>query len=250
MRRYCEISCHVLVGTAFFALAMTGRLDLLSMAVFPPVWAVSFYRTIRGLPPGLTTRNAFYLSCAYVILMFLDLTVYSRSLIGTAVHMVLFLELVKLHQEKSEKDYLYLVILAFLKILAASSLTVDISFVGTLLLFLIALVSTLMSHDIYRSEQKVTNQRSRGCGCSGQHEPLDHARDHRDRRRAVLPHSSRRDGILHARLSAPASAFRFLGYRRTRSDWKSQAELGRGHARAARHGNTVRGAEVARSCSG
>jgi protein-glutamine gamma-glutamyltransferase len=154
VKRYCEISCHVLVGTAFFALAMTGRLDFVALAVFTPGWAVSFYRAIRGITPALTARAAYYLSCAYVVLILLDLSVFSRSLIGTAVHMVLFLELVKLNQEKSDRDYLYLIILAFLKILAASSLTVDVAFVGTLLLFLMALISTLMSYDIYRSEQR------------------------------------------------------------------------------------------------
>ena len=154
MKRYCEISVHVLVGAAFFALMLTGRLDLPAITVFAIGWAVSLYRAIRTLPRALTARTAFYLSCAYIAFGLLDVSVYSRSLIGAAVHMVLFLELIKLHQEKSERDYLYLIILAFLKILAASSLTVDISFVGTLLLFLIALVSTLMSYDIYRSEQQ------------------------------------------------------------------------------------------------
>jgi protein-glutamine gamma-glutamyltransferase len=160
VKRYCEISIHILVGTAFLALALTGRLDLLALTIFTPGWAVSFYRAIRGLPHALTASSAFYLSCGYVVLGLVDVSMYSRSLIGAAVHMVLFLELVKLHQEKSERDYLYLIILAFLKILAASSLTVDISFVGTLLLFLVALVSTLMSYDMYRSEQKArTNAR-------------------------------------------------------------------------------------------
>ena len=154
MKRYCEISCHVLVGAAFLALAMTGRLDLPAITFFTPAWAVSLYRAIRGLDPLLNSRNAFYITCAYIVLIVVDLSSYSRSLIGTAVHMVLFLELVKLHQEKSDRDYLYLIILAFLKVLAASSLTVDISFVVTLLVFLVALVSTLMSLDIYRSEQK------------------------------------------------------------------------------------------------
>ena len=67
---------------------------------------------------------------------------------------MLFLELAKLFQQKSDKDYLYLIILSFLQILAASSLTIDMSFVATLFLFLVALISTLMSFDMYRSERK------------------------------------------------------------------------------------------------
>ena len=154
MKRYCELSVHGLVGTAFFALAMTGRLDLLSVAIFTPALAVSLYRALKALPPILTPRASFYLSIAYVGILLLDFSMYSRSLIGAAIHMVLFLELVKLHQEKSDRDFLYLILLAFLKILAASSLTVDISFMGTLLMFFMALISTLTSFDIYRTEKK------------------------------------------------------------------------------------------------
>jgi protein-glutamine gamma-glutamyltransferase len=153
MKRYFELSVHALIGTAFFALALTGRLDALSIFVFVPVFLVSLYRTHNALPPLLTARGAFYLSCAYILVFLFDLNALSGTLIGATVHMVLFLELAKLHQEKADKDYLYLIILSFMKILAASSLTVDISFVVTLLLFLIAFVSTLMSFDMHRSQR-------------------------------------------------------------------------------------------------
>jgi transglutaminase-like putative cysteine protease len=160
VKRYCEISCHALVATAFFALAITGRVDLLAIAVFTPLLAVSFYRALRGLPPALTARAGFYLSSVYFAVFILDSSIYSRSLIGAAVHMVLFLELVKLHQDKTDRDYLSLILLSFLKILAASSLTVDITFAITLLFFFIALIAMLMSLDIYRAErkQKTTTQ--------------------------------------------------------------------------------------------
>ncbi len=115
-------------------------------------WSV--FRTVRALPPPLTPRGAFVLSCIYIVLFFVDSAIVSRSFIPATIHLVLFLELVKLYQEKSDKDYFYLIVLSFLMILAASSLTIDMSFVVTLVLFLIALVSTLMSFDMYRSGKK------------------------------------------------------------------------------------------------
>src|SRR6185295_5057 len=75
-----------------------------------------------------------------------------------SIHLVLFLELAKLYQEKTDKDYFYLIVLSFLQVLAASSLTIDMSFVATLFLFLVALVSTLMSFDMYRSERNTRTQ--------------------------------------------------------------------------------------------
>src|SRR5205823_1550284 len=98
-------------------------------------------------------RGAFILSCAYVVFFLFDMMMLSASFIPASIHLVLFLQIAKLYQEKTDRDYLYLIILSFLQILAASSLTIDISFVAMLFLFLAALVSTLMSFDMYRSQR-------------------------------------------------------------------------------------------------
>ena len=158
MQRYFQISCHALIVSAFIALALTGRLDIPAIVLFTAGLAVSVYRTIKGLPPLVSARGAFFLSCLYIIVFLFDSIFVSRSFIPATIHLVLFLELAKLFQEKSDKDYLYLIILSFLQILAASSLTIDMSFVATLFLFLVALVSTLMSFDMYRSERKSAAQ--------------------------------------------------------------------------------------------
>jgi len=154
MQQYFQISCHALIISAFIALALTGRLDLPSVVAFSVGVLVSLHRTIRGRRPLLSAPGAFYVSCAYVGFFILDMMFLSRSFIPATIHMVLFLELAKLYQEKSDKDYMYLIVLAFMKVLAASSLTIDMSFVVTLALFLIALVSTLMSFEMYRSGRR------------------------------------------------------------------------------------------------
>jgi hypothetical protein len=158
MKRYFQISCHALMISAFLALALTERLDLPSIVLFTVGMGISFYRTIKGLPAPLSARGAFLLSCGYILFFLIDSAVISRSFIPASVHLVLFLQVAKLFQEKGDKDYLYLIILSFLQILAASSLTVDISFVATLFLFLVALVSTLMSFDMYRCERAATGR--------------------------------------------------------------------------------------------
>src|ERR1051326_8755148 len=156
MLRYFQISCHALMITAFAALALTGRLDATSIVLFTIGLMVSVYRTIRGLPEPLSPRMAFVVSCVYILFFFFDMLTLSGSFIPASIHLVLFLQIAKLYQEKTDRDYLYLIILSFLQILAASSLTIDISFVAALFLFLVALVSTLMSFDMYRSERMRT----------------------------------------------------------------------------------------------
>jgi protein-glutamine gamma-glutamyltransferase len=154
MQRYFQISVHALIISGFTALALTGRLDGPSIALFTIGLVISVYRTILRMPPLLTPRGGFYFSCVYILFFVADTFVISRSFIPASIHLVLFLELAKLYQEKKDKDYLYLIILSFLQVLAASSLTIDMSFVATLFLFLVALVSTLMSFDMYRSERR------------------------------------------------------------------------------------------------
>jgi transglutaminase-like putative cysteine protease len=151
MQRYFQISVHALIITAFIALALTGRLDLISIVFFMLGWSYSAYRSAKAMPPLISSRDAFVLSCGYILFFFIDGTIFSRSFIPATIHLVLLLELAKLFERKSDRDYFYLIVLSFLKVLAASALTIDISFVVTLLLFLIAFVSTLMSFDMYRS---------------------------------------------------------------------------------------------------
>src|SRR5262245_42750850 len=98
MKRYCELSCHAVVGSAFLALAVTGRLDLFSMLLFPAAFTVSLYRTFKGLPSLLSSASGSRLSLIYVAFAVLDIGVMSKSLIGAGIHLVLFLQILKLHQ--------------------------------------------------------------------------------------------------------------------------------------------------------
>src|SRR6266705_2479570 len=154
MQRYFQITCHALMISAFFGLALTGRLDSPAIVIFTIGMGVSVYWTVKGLPAPLSPHGAFVLSSAYILFFLFDSAIISRSFIPASIHLVLFLQLLKLFQEKTDKDYLYLIILSFLQILAASSLTIDMSFLATLLLFLVALISTLMSFDMYRSDRR------------------------------------------------------------------------------------------------
>ena len=122
MKRYFQISCHCLILSAFLALGLTGRLSAPAILIFTIGVCVSLYRTIKGSPYPLTSRSAFILSCAYIVFFIIDNTMISGSFIPATIHLVLYLQLAKLFQKKTDKDYLYLILLAFLMILAASSL--------------------------------------------------------------------------------------------------------------------------------
>jgi transglutaminase-like putative cysteine protease len=157
MKRYFELSAHSLVMAAFLSLAVTGRLDMPSIVIFSVGILWSLHRTWKQLPALLNAQGIFYLSCAYIAFFLADNLVLSRSFIPSTVHMVLFLQLAKLHQKKTDRDYFYLIILAFMMVLAAASMTIDVSFIVTLMFFLISMVATLMSFEIVRSQGSDTS---------------------------------------------------------------------------------------------
>src|SRR5438034_4319473 len=153
MQRYFQVSCHALMISAFAALALTGRLDTPAIVIFTTALSVSVYRTVKGLPEPLSPRGAFILSCGYVVFFLFDMMVLSAYFIPASIHLVLFLQAAKLYQKKTDRDYLYLIVLSFLQILAASSMIIGISFVVMLLLFLVGLTSSLVSFDMYHSRR-------------------------------------------------------------------------------------------------
>src|SRR5438552_11269856 len=93
-----------------------------------------------------------------------EMIIQTTSFNTAVIHLVDCLQGAKIYHEKNDRNYLYLIILSFLQILAASSLTIDISFVAMLFLFLVALVSTLMSFDMYRSQRHQTPDAQRIAG--------------------------------------------------------------------------------------
>src|SRR5207237_3787523 len=111
MRRYFQISCHLLIISAFAALALTGRLDMPSIMIFTIAMLVSMYRTVKGLAEPLSARGAYAMSWADIFFFRFDMLILSVSFIPASIHLVLFLQLAKLYQEKTDKDSLYLIVL-------------------------------------------------------------------------------------------------------------------------------------------
>ena len=157
MERYFQISFHALILTAFFALVKTGRIDIGAILLFVVCFGFTTYRVLAGRPPLLSDRGAFYLSLGYIFL--LRFRQPDSVAIVHQCHPFTWSSSWKSPnwpRKKGDRDYLYLILLAFLQVLAASSLTIDISFVLTLSLFLVALISTLMSFDIHRSQRETS----------------------------------------------------------------------------------------------
>src|SRR2546425_9292127 len=155
METYFRTTSYALVTTAFLTIALTGELDGISMALYSLAVAVCFYRDARGAT-RLRLREWMWraLSIAYVPFVFVDGALISNRILAL-VHMTLFVSAAKLFQNKRDRDWVFLYLIAFFQMLLAAGLTFDATFVASLATFLFFFISTLAAFEIRRTRREV-----------------------------------------------------------------------------------------------
>jgi hypothetical protein len=158
MEAYFRTTSYALVTTAFLAIALTGSLDGISIALYSIAVVVCFYRDVRGAQ-RLRLREWMWraLSIAYVPFVFIDGAVISRNRVLALVHMTLFVSAAKLFQNKRDRDWVFLYLIAFFQILLAAGLTFNATFVASLATFLFFFISTLAAFEIRRARREVSS---------------------------------------------------------------------------------------------
>ncbi len=149
--RIFESCLFLLVVTGFVTLASTGRLDALSVVAVSAALAVRGYLLLRGRAIAIPERWTSYLTLVYVLFYAADYFLISGSYVTATVHLVLFGMVVKVFSVQRERDHVYLAILSFLEVLAASVLTVDTIFLGAFCVFLLLAVATFIAMEMRRS---------------------------------------------------------------------------------------------------
>ena len=160
--RFFRISLFLLIATAVVMLLSTGKLDLPTMILAPSAVLYKGVRWWRRLPVEIQTRTATRLVTAYVAVFPVDVLFFSRSFVATstnpalyaallgAVHFLLFVMIVRLYSATSDRDALFLAMLAFAGVLASAVLTIDTAFLGLFFLFLLFGVATFVGLEIRR----------------------------------------------------------------------------------------------------
>jgi transglutaminase-like putative cysteine protease len=157
MDSYFRTTSYALVVTAFLAIALTGELDGVSIALYAVAVAVCYYRDARGAE-RFRLREWMWraLSIGYVPFIFVDAAIISNRVLAL-VHMTLFVSAAKLFQTKRDRDWVFLYLIAFFQMLLAAGLTFDATFIASLALFLFFFISTLAAFEIRRSGREVTS---------------------------------------------------------------------------------------------
>ncbi|MFY9608588.1 MAG: DUF3488 and transglutaminase-like domain-containing protein [Blastocatellia bacterium] len=158
MDTYFRTTSYALVATAFLALALTGEVDAVSIALYSVGLIICFYRDARRAT-RLRLREWMWrtLAIAYVPFVFVDAVFLSGSRVVALVHMTLFVSAAKLFQTKRDRDWVFLYLIAFFQMLLAAGLTFNAVFVASLAAFLFFFMSTLAAFEIRRTRREVSH---------------------------------------------------------------------------------------------
>jgi protein-glutamine gamma-glutamyltransferase len=158
--RFFRASLFLLLLTSAATLISTGKLDLFTTLVLPAALVYKGFRWWRGKPAELLPGTATLLVTAYLAFFPLDIFLFSRAFVATssnpamyagvlaAVHFLLFVQIIRLYSATTDRDALFLAILAFAGILASAILTVDTAFLVFFFVFLLFGVATFVGLEI------------------------------------------------------------------------------------------------------
>ena len=151
---FFQFSLLGLLTSGYLAVIGSGYLDTPTVAVAGAALLirslmVAELPTVRFSPLLITAATLAYFGFYPVDYLYI-----SKSFVPATVHLVFFVAVVKILTASSERDYLYLKIIAFMELLAACLLSASFNFFIFLILFLLLAVATFASSEIRRSVQR------------------------------------------------------------------------------------------------
>src|SRR5262249_26136242 len=140
----------------------TGKLDLFTCITVSVAMLYKGARLLQGKPAEISHPAATWLVLGYLVIFPIDVFFFSRMFVANstnpgmlaallgAVHFLLFVMLARLYSASTDRDALFLTMLAFAAVLAASILTVDTSFLILFFLFLLFGVASFIALEMRR----------------------------------------------------------------------------------------------------
>lgn len=160
--RFFRGSLFFLIFTSVATLISTGKLDPVTSVLVVAAMLYKGFRWWRGSGAELSHGAATWLVASYLLFFPLDILIFSRGFVENstnpalyatllgAVHFLLFVMLVRLYSATTDRDALFLTMLAFAAILASAILTVDTSFLGLFFIFVLFGVATFVGMELRR----------------------------------------------------------------------------------------------------
>jgi protein-glutamine gamma-glutamyltransferase len=161
--RFFRASLILLIFSSVCTLALTGKLDIFTAILAPAAVVYKAVRWWQGRPIEMQSRRATWLVIFYLAFFPVDIFLVSRLIVAnsanpplygallSAVHFLIFVMLVRLYSATTDRDAIFLTMLAFAGILASAVLTVDTTFLFCFFAFLIFGVATFVGLELRRA---------------------------------------------------------------------------------------------------
>jgi len=165
--RFFELSLLGLLASGFLAVAGSGYLDAPTVVLTAAALVIRVL-LVAGvihfeLPPIVVTL----VTLLYIAFYPVDYFFLSRSFIPAAIHLVFFVAVVKILTARTDRDFLFLKVIALLELLAACIVSASFNFFVFLLLFLVLGVATFASSEIRQSRKRGYSPAKTSTGVTG-----------------------------------------------------------------------------------
>ncbi|HLJ13488.1 MAG TPA: DUF3488 and transglutaminase-like domain-containing protein [Bryobacteraceae bacterium] len=154
VERFFELSLLGLLASGYLAVVGSGFLDVPTAVITAAGLLLRGLIVSRVLRFEFSPRIVTALTLAYMGFYPLDYLYFSKQFLQATVHLVFFLAIVKILTAKTNRDYTYVKVIAFLELLAACILSTRFNFFAFLALFLCFGVATFASSEVRSSTQK------------------------------------------------------------------------------------------------
>ncbi len=163
VERFFRACLLLLIFTSACTLSLTGKLDPITALLAPAAVIYKAIRWWRGRPNEIANSRATILVLAYLAFFPFDIFIFSRFAVANsanpplfaallaAVHFLLFVMLVRLYSAVTDRDAVFLTMLAFAGMLASAVLTVDTTFLFCFFVFMVFGVATFTGMELRRA---------------------------------------------------------------------------------------------------
>ena len=146
--RTFQIASRLLALVGLLSLILTNEFSYLFGLTALTAVAVSVMLVFQGKVFGFDRRVWTGLNLAMLVFFIIDLFLLSQSLLTASAHFVVFLTINKLFNLRTPQDHFQLYMISFLQLLAASTYTIDITFLISFVLYLLTATWALLLHHL------------------------------------------------------------------------------------------------------
>jgi hypothetical protein len=154
VERFFEFSMLGMLASGYFGVLLSGYLDWPTAALTLAALSLRTLMAAGLVKIQIAGRVADTLALSFMAFYPLDYFYISAAFLPATVHFIFFLLVLKVLTARSNRDFMYLKLLAVLELLAAAILSTNLSFFAFLAFFLLFAIASFTSGEVRASTQR------------------------------------------------------------------------------------------------